>query len=280
VSSSAATIVRTPGFNIGGLRPSADADADSVVAIDAVTGRRAWAFQLVHHDLWDYDTSAQPLFFTLHGRVPAIAVTNKTGMVYVLDRRTGAPLYPVQERPVPASDVIGEHASPTQPFSGLPALGPSPFRTHAGGAFRDSGTKASSHRRPYAARSNRPARLAASTGARQRSTRDRHLLCCEQPLPLRRSLDEERPHLDVGRRSTSRSSLSVLDRSWSLVARSLGIGYFRRSRGGALLARMVGGGIVCVALEQSPGTARLGRSTPAPSVPPSPLPRHVISSSI
>jgi quinoprotein glucose dehydrogenase len=95
-----------------------------VVAIDAVTGRRAWAFQLVHHDLWDYDTSAQPLFFTLHGRVPAIAVTNKTGMVYVLDRRTGAPLYPVQERPVPASDVIGEHASPTQPFSGLPALGP------------------------------------------------------------------------------------------------------------------------------------------------------------
>lgn len=108
----------------GGLRPGADADSDSVVAVDAATGKKVWAFQLVHHDLWDYDTAAQPLLFTFRGTIPAIAVTNKTGMVYVLDRRTGVPLYPVDERSVPASDVPGEHASPTQPFSRLPSLNP------------------------------------------------------------------------------------------------------------------------------------------------------------
>jgi quinoprotein glucose dehydrogenase len=108
----------------GGLRPGANADSDSVVALEAQTGRKVWAFQLVHHDLWDYDTAAQPLLFTFHETIPAIAVTNKTGMVYVLDRRTGVPLYPVEEKPVPASNVPGEQASPTQPFSSLPALGP------------------------------------------------------------------------------------------------------------------------------------------------------------
>jgi quinoprotein glucose dehydrogenase len=110
--------------HFGGLRPGANADSDSVVALEAQTGREVWAFQLVHHDLWDYDTAAQPLLFTFHTTIPAVAVTNKTGMVYVLDRRTGAPLYPVEERPVPASDVPGEHAWPTQPFSSLPSLGP------------------------------------------------------------------------------------------------------------------------------------------------------------
>ena len=108
----------------GGMRPGANADSDAVVALEAQTGRRAWAFQLVHHDLWDYDTAAQPLLFSFHKTIPAVAVTNKTGMVFVLDRRTGAPLYPVEEKPVPASDVPGEQASPTQPFSTLPALGP------------------------------------------------------------------------------------------------------------------------------------------------------------
>jgi quinoprotein glucose dehydrogenase len=108
----------------GGLRPGTNADADSVVALETKTGKKAWAFQLVHHDLWDYDTAAQPLLFTFHKTIPAVAVTNKTGMVYVLDRRTGAPLYPVGEKPVPVSDVPGEHAWPTQPFSSLPPLGP------------------------------------------------------------------------------------------------------------------------------------------------------------
>jgi quinoprotein glucose dehydrogenase len=116
----------------GGLRVGDDADADSVVALDAKTGRKVWAFQLVHHDLWDYDVAAEPLLFTLHGSIPAVAVSNKSGMVYVLDRRTGKPLYPVEERAVPQSDVPGEHSWPTQPFSSLPRLGPdSPFVSDA-----------------------------------------------------------------------------------------------------------------------------------------------------
>ena len=76
-------------------------------------------FQVVHHDLWDYDVPAQPVLFTLHRgnqAIPAVAVGTKMGHVFILDRRTGAPLFPVEERPVPASDVPGEKTSPTQPF--------------------------------------------------------------------------------------------------------------------------------------------------------------------
>jgi quinoprotein glucose dehydrogenase len=106
----------------GGMRPGNDRDADSVVAVEAATGRKVWAFQVVHHNLWDYDVPSEPLLFTWHGNVPAVAVTTKMGMVFVLDRRTGTPLFPVEERPVPKSDVEGEVASATQPFSSLPPL--------------------------------------------------------------------------------------------------------------------------------------------------------------
>jgi quinoprotein glucose dehydrogenase len=112
----------SPDF-YGGLRSGDNRDADSAVALDARTGGKVWAFQTVHHNLWDYDVAAQPLLFTLHG-TPAIAIATKSGQVFVLDRRTGAPLYPVEERPVPQSDVPGEVTSPTQPFSSLPALIP------------------------------------------------------------------------------------------------------------------------------------------------------------
>jgi quinoprotein glucose dehydrogenase len=108
----------------GGMRPGDGRDADSIVALEANTGRKVWAFQLVHHDLWDYDVPSEPLLFTWHGNVPAVAVTTKMGMVFVLDRRTGTPLFPVEERPVPRSDVEGEVASATQPFSSLPPLSP------------------------------------------------------------------------------------------------------------------------------------------------------------
>jgi quinoprotein glucose dehydrogenase len=108
----------------GGMRPGDDRDADSIVALDAATGRKVWAFQVVHHNLWDYDVPSEPLLFTWHGNVPAVAVTTKMGMVFVFDRRTGAPLFPVEERPVPKSDVEGELASATQPFSTLPPLSP------------------------------------------------------------------------------------------------------------------------------------------------------------
>lgn len=120
----------------GGLRPGDGKDADSVVALDAKTGRKVWAYQVVHHNLWDYDIPSEPLLFTWHG-IPAVAIATKMGMIFVLDRRTGQPLVPVEERPVPQSDVPGEQASATQPFSALPNLMPQPFQLDQVGADRD-----------------------------------------------------------------------------------------------------------------------------------------------
>lgn len=96
----------------------------SVVALDVATGQVRWHFQTVHQDLWDYDVPAQPVLYTHRGAggpVPALAVVTKTGHVYLLDRRTGAPLFPVEERAVPASSVPGERAAATQPFPTRPA---------------------------------------------------------------------------------------------------------------------------------------------------------------
>jgi membrane-bound PQQ-dependent dehydrogenase (glucose/quinate/shikimate family) len=103
----------------GGLRPGDDRYADSVVALHAATGKVAWAFQLVHHNLWDYDTTVQPTLLTIHrdGRnIPAVVAGNKTGFLFFLDRRNGRPIFPVHEKAVPQSTVPGEHDSPTQPF--------------------------------------------------------------------------------------------------------------------------------------------------------------------
>ena len=108
----------SPDF-YGGERLGQNQYANSVVALRASTGQVIWAFQVVHHDLWDYDVPAQPVAFTLHrgGKdIPALAVGTKMGHLFILDRTSGAPLVPVEERPVPASDVPGEVASPTQPF--------------------------------------------------------------------------------------------------------------------------------------------------------------------
>ena len=103
----------------GGTRPGDNRWANSVVALRAATGELAWGFQVVHHDLWDYDVASQPTLFAWRDGTPAIAITTKMGRVFVLDRVTGAPLLPVEERPVPPSDVPGETASPTQPSSGI-----------------------------------------------------------------------------------------------------------------------------------------------------------------
>ena len=103
----------------GGLRPGKNLHANSVVALRASTGEFVWGFQVVHHDLWDYDVAAEPALFTLHrdGRdIPAVAVTTKQGHLFILDRLTGKPLLPVEERPVPPSTVSGETAWPTQLF--------------------------------------------------------------------------------------------------------------------------------------------------------------------
>jgi quinoprotein glucose dehydrogenase len=108
----------SPDF-YGGERLGVNQYSSSVVALRASTGQVVWAFQVVHHDLWDYDVPAQPVAFTLHVKgkdVPAIAVATKMGHLFILDRTNGRPLVPVEERPVPASDVPGEVVSPTQPF--------------------------------------------------------------------------------------------------------------------------------------------------------------------
>ena len=116
----------SPDF-YGGLRPGDNRYANSIVALEAATGKFVWGFQVVHHDLWDYDIAAQPLLFMFHGKTPAVAVSTKMGLVFVLDRITGNPLYQVEERPVPKSDVPGEETSPTQPFPSLASLGPQLF---------------------------------------------------------------------------------------------------------------------------------------------------------
>jgi quinoprotein glucose dehydrogenase len=103
----------------GGIRKGDNKWANSVVALRAATGDLAWGFQVVHHDLWDYDVASQPMLFTWRDGTPAIAITTKMGRVFVLDRVTGVPLIPFEERPVPASDVPGDEAWPTQPSSGI-----------------------------------------------------------------------------------------------------------------------------------------------------------------
>lgn len=103
----------------GGDRPGNNLYADSIVALDATTGKKLWYFQTVHHDLWDYDPNAAPQLVTVKhdGKmVDAVAVASKNGFLYVFNRLTGQPLWPIVERPVPASDVPGEVTSKTQPF--------------------------------------------------------------------------------------------------------------------------------------------------------------------
>lgn len=104
---------------VGTDRPGDNLFGTSVVAADAATGKLLWYFQAVHHDIWDYDTETPPTLIDVHrdGKtIPAVVIVNKTGLLFVLDRLTGKPLFPVVEKRVPPSDVPGEHASPTQPF--------------------------------------------------------------------------------------------------------------------------------------------------------------------
>lgn len=117
----------------GGERIGQNLYANSMVALNASTGERVWHFQVVHHDIWDYDIAAQPSLITVQrgGRdVPAVAVGTKMGHIFLLHRETGEPLFPVEERPVPQRSVPGEQASPTQPFPVLPLpVGPQAVTT-------------------------------------------------------------------------------------------------------------------------------------------------------
>lgn len=120
---------RSPDY-FGGHRSAAeDRHASAVVAIDLATGTTRWVFQTVHHDVWDYDVASQPVLTELPGAdgaaVPVLIQATKTGQLFVLDRRSGQPFYPVEERPVPQGGVPGERLAPTQPFSvAMPSLHP------------------------------------------------------------------------------------------------------------------------------------------------------------
>ena len=108
----------------GGDRVGDDLFADTLLALDAATGQRLWHFQGVHHDIWDRDFPAPPALVTVDHdgrRVDAVAQTTKQGVVYLFDRVTGAPLFPIEEHRYPASDVPGEKAAPTQPMPVAPA---------------------------------------------------------------------------------------------------------------------------------------------------------------
>jgi len=110
--------------NSGQHRPGDNLFAESLVCLDAETGRRIWHFQLTHHGLWDYDLPAAPLLLdiTVAGRkIRAVAQVTKQAFTYVFDRATGEPVWPIEERPVPQSDVPGEQTSRTQPFPTKPA---------------------------------------------------------------------------------------------------------------------------------------------------------------
>ncbi len=126
----------SPDF-YGGERPGDNRHANSIVALRGSTGQLVWSFQVVHHDLWDYDVASQPVLVTLRreGRdVPAVVQATKMGHVFVLHRETGQPLFPVEERAVPKSDVPGETAALTQPFP-LAAFALAPDRLDAASAW-------------------------------------------------------------------------------------------------------------------------------------------------
>ena len=117
------------GDYYGGNRPGDTLFADTLLALDVKTGRRRWHYQTVHHDVWDWDLPCAPILFDMRvgGRVvKAIAQPTKQAMLFVFNRETGEPIWPIEERPVPASDVPKERSSPTQPFPTKPA----PFDRH------------------------------------------------------------------------------------------------------------------------------------------------------
>jgi quinoprotein glucose dehydrogenase len=114
----------SPAYDFYGAdREGKNLFGNSVVALDAATGKHIWHFQTVHHDLWDYDLPAPPNLITVTQdgkKIDAVAQTSKVGFLYVFNRETGEPLWPIEERPVPVSDVPGEKSYPTQPFPTKP----------------------------------------------------------------------------------------------------------------------------------------------------------------
>lgn len=114
----------SPKYNFyGANRKGANLFGDCLLALDARTGRLIWYYQTVHHDIWDYDNASTPMLLTVQHdgkKIDVVAETSKVGFVWVFERETGKPLWPIEERPVPKSDMPGEETSPTQPFPSKP----------------------------------------------------------------------------------------------------------------------------------------------------------------
>ena len=174
----------------GGDRDGNNLFANSLVALDARTGKRLWHYQLVHHDLWDYDLPQAPKLLTLkqNGRnIDVVAQASKFGFIYVFERKTGKPVFPIEERPVPQTDVPGEVSSPTQPFPmKVPPFARQSFtekdinpylpkaeKERLRQLLKTSATKGCSHRRVSRDRSSCPVTTAARTGAAPPSIRPR-----------------------------------------------------------------------------------------------------------
>jgi quinoprotein glucose dehydrogenase len=116
--------IETPTSDFyGGHRPGNNLFAESLVCVDLKTGQRKWHYQLVHHPIWNFDNSSAPLIFDINANgktIKAVSLPSKLGWLYVFDRVTGQPVWPIEERPVPQSDIPGEKLSPTQPFPTKP----------------------------------------------------------------------------------------------------------------------------------------------------------------
>src|SRR5690606_16177951 len=118
----------TPDFYGGQRTEQMDATSSSIVALDVRTGKVVWLFQTVYHDLWDFDVPAQPVLADVPdgqgGTLPALLQVTKQGEIFMLNRQTGEPIAPVEERKVPIGAVPGERYSPVQPYSvGMPSIG-------------------------------------------------------------------------------------------------------------------------------------------------------------
>jgi len=128
------TGVTTPDYHGGHRSPELEKYGTSIVAIDVKTGKPHWHFQTVHHDLWDLDIGSQPLLADIpyEGEtIPGLVGPTKRGQFFVLDRRTGEPIYPVTEKPVPQGASQGDWTSKTQPYSSFPSLGGNPLTEKA-----------------------------------------------------------------------------------------------------------------------------------------------------
>src|SRR5690606_30166357 len=109
------------GDRYGGDRPGSNLFTNSLVAVDIKTGERKWHFQMIHHDIWDWDNPSAPILADLPNGKKIVMQVTKQSFVYTFDRVTGEPIWPIEELPVPQTDVPGEWTSPTQPFPTRPA---------------------------------------------------------------------------------------------------------------------------------------------------------------